>query len=160
MSEAELPPIRKVLVVALAVDAAFAAFTRDIARWWPLRTQSLTLEAATGCVLEPEEGGRLYETSDAAPPRIWGSVVTWSPPDLLTLSWGPGDLEDAPTLVEVRFGALGSQRSRVELNHGGWRSAQLERCIEHQQGWDAVLVKGYQAYVQKLAAGGVSAATA
>jgi hypothetical protein len=33
MTEAELQPIRKVLVVGLAVDEAFAVFTRDISRW-------------------------------------------------------------------------------------------------------------------------------
>jgi hypothetical protein len=65
-------------------------------------------------------------------------------------AWGPGDLEDAETLVEIRFSALGRQRSRVELIHSGWRSERLERCIDHQQGWNDVLVKGYQAYVQRL----------
>jgi hypothetical protein len=150
MTEAELQPIRKVLVVGLAVDEAFAVFTRDISRWWPLSRQSLALEQATGCVLETREGGSLYEVWDSAPAQVWGRLVTWSPPDLLMLAWGPGDLEDAETLVEIRFSALGRQRSRVELIHSGWRSERLERCIDHQQGWNDVLVKGYQAYVQRL----------
>ncbi|MEZ5875968.1 MAG: SRPBCC domain-containing protein [Hyphomicrobiales bacterium] len=154
MTDDPLRPIRKVLVVGLPVSEAFAAFTDHMGVWWPLRTHSLEHDRARECILECKEGGALFETADDAPPQTWARVTNWTPPKRLALSWAPGDLVDNPTEVTILFDPLGERRSRIELIHAGWRSAQLDRYVVYQRGWDAVLVRGFQVYALELGKAG------
>jgi hypothetical protein len=71
-------------------------------------------------------------------------------PDVLALLWQPGDIADLCTKVTLSFCPVGHQRTRVELCHAGWPRDRLERYVDHQRGWDEVLIDGYQAYVHRL----------
>jgi hypothetical protein len=90
-------PIRKTTVVPLAVVAAFDRYTRDISRWWPLRTHSFGGRSTAGCVLEPRVGGRVFEQDRIGREQAWGEVLQWQPPHGLILRWAPAGVLAAAT---------------------------------------------------------------
>lgn len=114
-------PIRKSVTVPLPCDAAFALFTRDIARWWPgQHTQS----ARTGGIpqnieIEPHKGGRITEITPQGKRILWGRIIGWEPGKYLSFSWFPGQAESEATVVAVAFTAT-RDGTRVDLTQGGF----------------------------------------
>lgn len=134
-------PLHKSVTVERPVAEAFEVFTAGIGRWWPLKDHSISGERAVNCIVEPREGGKIYEVRDDGETFPWGSVVAWQPPDHLVLTWHPG--RDAATAqeLEFRFTAAGSG-TLVELEHRGWeklgeQAEELRRGYDG--GWDKVL---------------------
>ena len=74
-----LAPIIKSIHVALPPARAFALFTRDIQRWWPLATHSVFGADAVTCGIEEHVGGQIYEADAAGRRSIWGTVTRWEP---------------------------------------------------------------------------------
>jgi uncharacterized protein YndB with AHSA1/START domain len=134
--------IRKSLSVRCPPERAFAIFTRDIGRWWPLqRGFSFDRARAHEIFLEDREGGRFYERfSDGTESEI-GRVLRCEPPRLIVFSFrAPG--WDAPTEVEIRFAAEAGG-TRVELEHRGFGAspAMQQRGKGFAGGWDIVLAE-------------------
>jgi uncharacterized protein YndB with AHSA1/START domain len=134
-------PVRKTVRVSRPVDEAFRLFTERIATWWPLPTHSVAGERAAAVVLEPREGGRIYERAEDGTIAYWGEVVVFEPPRRLVLAWQPNPDAPAPTEVEVTF-APDADGTRVDLEHRGWERlgdrAELART-EYDTGWDGIL---------------------
>lgn len=146
-------PVRRSLIVKADPQRSFAAFTANMASWWP-PTHTIGGSQKPEVVLEGRVGGRWYERSPEGAECEWGKVLVWDPPGRLVLAWQINGLwKYDPTLiseVEILFTALASGETRVDLEHRN-----LERFGEHAQrvhdavgaerGWLGIL-KTYGAY--------------
>ncbi len=136
-----IEPLRLSFEVACPVDHAFAVWTSGIATWWPA-DHTVSGDPGADVVLEPAVGGRIFERTPDGAEHDWGEVTAWDPPTRLAYLWHlRRDRADA-TDVEVRFVASGDQRTRVEIEHGGWErlGADAQTWRERNSGgWDSLL---------------------
>ncbi len=151
-----IPPVLCSIEVPLAPEAAFDLFALRLDDWWPLQSNSLGLDHAVACTLEPEVGGRIYERTAEGLESLWGRVMIWDPPRRLMFTWHPGRHETTAQQVQVRFTAQG-RGTRVTLEHGAWENAG-ERGPRlrgrYEAGWPGVL-----AHFKAKASGAVTAGT-
>jgi len=140
-SDAASVVIRNAVTVAVPVETAFRVFTEEVGSWWPLRTKSVGQEEAEDLVIEPREGGRVYERVRGGQEHLWGDILVWKPPHRLAFTWHPGRGHETSQEVEVRFTAS-SDGTVVELEHRGWDRlvATADEIPDHYvSGWDEVL---------------------
>jgi uncharacterized protein YndB with AHSA1/START domain len=134
--------IRKAVTVGVPVETAFRVFTEDVGSWWPLATKSVGQQAAETLVIEPREGGRVYERVRGGEEHDWGVILAWEPPHRLVFTWHPGRGSETSQEVEVRFASASGHGTLVELEHRGWERLveTAEEIPEHyESGWDEVL---------------------
>jgi len=139
--EVAVAPLRATVTVERPPLEAFHVFTAGVARWWPLRTHSVSRAHAVSCVIEPRPGGAVYEVQDNGERHPWGRVREWEPPQRLVLSWHPGRPAAVAQEVEIRFRAEGTG-TRVELEHRGWArlgADATEARRSYEGGWRTVL---------------------
>lgn len=127
--------VRATTEVQAPVEHAFAVFTDDIGSWWDPTHHILEGDLAE-MVFEPRVGGHVYDRGVDGSECRWARVLVWEPPTRFVISWDitpQWQLEPDPekaSEVEVRFIAVDSERTRVELEH-----RHLER---HGDGWERV----------------------
>jgi uncharacterized protein YndB with AHSA1/START domain len=134
-------PVTVTVVVERPPVEAFHVFTAGMARWWPLRSHSVSRAHAVSCVIEPRAGGAVYEVQDDGQRHPWGRVLEWTPPWRVVLSWHPGRPEAVAQEVEIRFAVEGAG-TRVDLEHRGWArlgSDAVEARKSYEGGWRIVL---------------------
>jgi uncharacterized protein YndB with AHSA1/START domain len=139
---AEIAPVVRSVVVGLPPAAAFALFTADANRWWPLATHSVFGDDAAACHLEAWVGGRFYEVHrDGVQQSEWGRVLEWDAPRRLRFSFYPGRAPSTAQAVEVVFQPKAGG-TRVTLTHSGWEKAgdRGEKLrAGYDTGWGVVL---------------------
>ena len=86
------------------MEHTFTVFVREIGTWWPASTISAGREQVRSVTVEPQRGGRVYETWRDDTVVEWGRLLTWDPPRRFTMSWM---CTPAPTEVELTFTPLG-----------------------------------------------------
>jgi hypothetical protein len=138
---AAIAPVCRSVTVRLRPLEAFALFTEELSRWWPLATHSCTGVKARRVVIEPRVGGAVTEHAADGATAPWGRVLSWEPPAHFAMSWHPATPEREATRVDVRFCDAGDGLCRVDLVHSGWearvdRPAARER---YDRGWVTVL---------------------
>jgi uncharacterized protein YndB with AHSA1/START domain len=117
-----LDPIRRSIVVRCTPQRAFEVFTQEMSSWWPLDSHSIaanTQGRAQRVVVEPHEGGRVYEVRADGTEASWGEVRTWDPPARLILAWKPNERPQPPTELEISFTEQ-ADGTTVALEHRGW----------------------------------------
>jgi Activator of Hsp90 ATPase homolog 1-like protein len=114
-----IEPLMMSFEVACSPEHAFATWTSRISNWWP-EDHTITGQAGLEVVLEPGVGGRIYERTPAGTEHEWGEVTVWEPPARLAYLWHLRRDRRQATDVEIRFVALAADRTRVEIEHGGW----------------------------------------
>jgi uncharacterized protein YndB with AHSA1/START domain len=144
----EIAPVTKTISVNRTPEEAFRIYTEGIATWWPLETHAPSGKSET-VIIEPREGGRLYERTTDGEEVEWGEVLAWEPPHRLVHSWHLG--RSIATEVELRFSAEGDG-TRVDLVHSGWErhgeyAADLR--ASYDTGWDFVFGERYGAAVRE-----------
>jgi uncharacterized protein YciI len=129
-------PVRREIRVAADAATAYAVFTAHIGSWWPLGQHSVFGASASVAF----EGDQLVERSANGEVSVWAEVVERSAPDLLRLSWHPGEGADRATDLEVTFHPDGDT-TLVRLLHTGWeRLAEPQRRADsYRQGWVLVI---------------------
>ena len=136
-----IAPVRRSVHVPVTPDIAFARFTAEIGQWWPAATHSVGQGQVAAVVLEPGEGGRLYERLEDGTEHNWGWIRAWEPPHRVVMSWHPGSEGVVETELEVRFVA-DAGGTKVSLEHRGWEvladQAQTVRD-GYESGWASVL---------------------
>jgi uncharacterized protein YndB with AHSA1/START domain len=150
--------IRKTVTVAVPVETAFRIFTEEVGSWWPLATKSVGQQEAETLVIEPREGGRVYERVRGGEEHDWGVILAWEPPRRLAFTWHPGRGPETGQEVEVRFDAASGCETLVELEHRGWERLveTAEEIPEHyESGWEEVLRR----YVEAATGAGARAGT-
>ena len=148
---AQLPPVRRQVVVPAGAEVAFAVFTDEIGTWWPVELGHSVFGAGADVSLRDRQ---VVETSPDGEQAVWGTIVDWEPPRRLRMTWHPGHGPDQATEVEVRFEPVGDQ-TLVTLEHRGW-----ERMADpwgtrraYNRGWPTVMGR----YVAKAPAQAVAA---
>jgi uncharacterized protein YndB with AHSA1/START domain len=147
-----VPPVEKSVLVRCDPARAFAAFTAEIAQWWPMQTHSVAQVQVRSVAIEPRVGGRIYETDADGTDSEWGRVLTWSPPHGLSMTWHPGRPAEPHTVVELSFAAEGDA-TRVRLVHRGWEALgdRAEAAREsYDSGWATVLVRDFAEYIRRV----------
>jgi uncharacterized protein YndB with AHSA1/START domain len=114
-----IEPLRLAFDVARPAGHAFAVWTRDIGRWWPV-DHTATGEAGLTVTLEPRVGGRIYERTADGREVDWGEVIAWEPPERLVYTWHLRRSPEEATEVEIRFVRVDDGTTRVEIEHRGW----------------------------------------
>ena len=132
-----IAPIRRQVVVSANPERAFTAWTEELAVWWPFERHSVYGAGSSAAFVD----GHLVETGPDGSQQMWGRVTTWEPGQQLSMTWHPGQNEDAATTVEVRFDAIGDDRTLVTLTHTGWenRADAAETRDEYGRGWPTVV---------------------
>ena len=143
-----IAPIVMKTSVSCPPARAFAYFTRDIARWWPLARYSCGGADAQDVRFEPHVGGGILETTRDGTTHRWGTVSAWAPGERVTFSWHPGRDDSAAQWVDVTFAATAAG-TLVTLTHGGFEKlgARAQQAkSEYENGWPAVFGRLYPAY--------------
>jgi uncharacterized protein YndB with AHSA1/START domain len=109
------------------VAHTFEAFVRTIGAWWPTHPMSVGRQHTRDVTVEPEVGGRVYETWHDGTTVEWGRVLSWEPPTRFVMSWV---LTPEPTEVELTFTGLGPLLTRVAVEHRGWEALTEEQLRE------------------------------
>jgi uncharacterized protein YndB with AHSA1/START domain len=138
---ATIAPVRKTLTVDCSPERAFDVFTTEIASWWPMTTHSIHHDKVRDVVLEPREGGEMYEVAEGGRREHWASVTAWEPPKRLVLAWRVNPETSGPTEIEITFMPDG-EGTRVELEHRNWEQAgagAAQMRDNYESGWDIVL---------------------
>jgi uncharacterized protein YndB with AHSA1/START domain len=134
-TQTEQTRVRTDVVVAASQERAFRIFTEEFDRIKPRDHNMLEVDIVES-VLEPREGGRIYDRGVDGSECAWARVLAYEPPARVVFSWDISpqwqietDLSRASE-VEVRFIAEAPDRTRVELEH-----RHLDR---HGDGWDGL----------------------
>jgi uncharacterized protein YndB with AHSA1/START domain len=143
-TQTTVEPIQRSVTVNRSVEDAFRVFTEGISTWWPLHTHSIEAMDRGGvpaeAVLEPREGGRLYERMSTGEEGYWGTITTWEPPHRIVIAWKVNPEAPAPTEIDVRFSEQAGA-TRVDLEHRGWErlgERAAEARASYADGWKEV----------------------
>jgi uncharacterized protein YndB with AHSA1/START domain len=152
-----IDPIEKIIRVPCTPDTAFAIFTRDITKWWPLGVNSVSAmdgKPARAVKLELKEGDSLTEIAHDGTVHHWGSVKVFQPGEHLQLAWHIGTPEENATLVDVHFSPAGSG-TEVKLTHTHWErmgDGAADARESYNKGWVGVFEEAYKNAAQAKAA--------
>jgi len=120
-------PSPKSIAVPVPVEEAFRAYVELAMEWVPPAHRITT--GTNSMTIEPWAGGRFYETAGDGAQAVRGTVLEWSPPTRLAMTWrvGPGwqvlaDDEHA-CHVQVDFVAQSASTTEVRVGY-----THLEHC--------------------------------
>lgn len=136
-----IEPIELSFDVRAPADHAFAVWTRDLGRWWPI-DHTATGEDGLTITLEPRVGGRIFERTRDGRESDWGEIVVWEPPRRFVYRWFLRRTAAEATEVEIRFVPTAGDATRVEIEHRGWERLGSEGPSwrdRNRGGWDSLL---------------------
>jgi hypothetical protein len=136
-----IEPLRLSYEIDCAPEHAFEVWTTRTAAWWP-KGHSVSGNADTSVVLEPREGGRIFERTPDGAEIDWGEITLWEPPRRLGYLWHINRDRSDATDVELTFVGLDDGTTRLEILHTGWErlGAQGGEWREaNTGGWNALL---------------------
>jgi len=148
-----IKPVVKSVTVKAAPERAFAAFTGNMAAWWP-ESHHIGASPFEQVVLEPRVGGRWFERAADGAETDWGKVLAWDPPRRFVLAWQISSNwaydPDLITEVEVTFTPQAGGGTEVTLEHRKLEAfgAAAEAMAEQLNGWAAII----QSFVDFVAA--------
>jgi hypothetical protein len=141
--------VRKNIRVRVPIERAFSVFVEQMETWWPAE-HHIGVNPFQSIIVEPRVGGRWYERDSEGKDCEWGTVRSWDPPRLVTLSWhlGPdwrytADLAKSSD-VAIRFTSEGPAATLVELEHSGIERhgegyEQLRMALDSPNAWTRTL---------------------
>ena len=136
-----IEPIELAFDVQASADHAFAVWTQDLGRWWPV-DHTATGEDGLIITLEPRVGGRIFERTRDGRESDWGEIVVWEPPRRFVYRWFLRRTSAEATEVEIRFVPTAGDATRVEIEHRGWERLGSEGPSwrdRNRGGWDGLL---------------------
>lgn len=138
---AAIAPVCRSVTVRLRPLEAFALFTEELSKWWPLATHSCAGASARRVVIEPRVGGAVTEHAQGGTTSPWGTVLVWDPPAHFAMTWRPAAPIEQATRVDVRFADAGEGLCRVDLVHSGWEARASGTAVRdgYERGWSTVL---------------------
>ena len=144
-----LDPIIKTIEVPCSQERAFGVFVNDMGSWWPLDTYSMSMKGgkpAKSLRIEPRQGGQIVETDDTE--HLWGTITSYDPHDSIRMDFHMGMPAETASLVEVRFTALQSGRTQVELTQSNWEGfGEMAEMLHghYGSGWVAIFELAFKA---------------
>jgi uncharacterized protein YndB with AHSA1/START domain len=123
------------VTVAVPPPLAFEIFTAEIDRWWRRGIKFRRAGARRGFLrIEPEVGGRLFESIDGDEgPHVVevGRVSVWEPPRRLCFTWRNANFAaHEQTAVDVEF-APASAGTLVTVTHRGLAALRPDHPARH-----------------------------
>ena len=150
MNTPSLPPVVKSIVVARSAADEFHLYTQDIAKWWPTLTHSIGGDRVAAVVIEGRVGGRIFERWQDGTEKLWGTILEWDAPHRVVHTWHVATDPDHSSEIELRFVAIGANRTRVTLEHRHWERMSGERAQaireNYNNGWEGVFIDKFGAY--------------
>jgi uncharacterized protein YndB with AHSA1/START domain len=152
---AETDVVRAEVGVPCSPAEAFALFALRMGSWWP-REFTWSQDSLELFGLEPRAGGACFEVGPYGFRCDWGRVLTWSPPQALTLCWQVGpDRAPEPdpskaSEVHVRIEPRDHRGSHVSVEHAGFERhgpGGNDYRAGMQKGW-AYLLERYAAHAR------------
>ena len=136
-----IEPLRLSYEIQCSPEHAFEVWTTRLSTWWP-KGHSASGNPATLVVLEPRQGGRIFERTPDGTEIDWGEITLWSPPRRLGYVWHIGSDRSAATDVELTFVDLGDGATRLDIVHTGWERLGAEGRTSREantNGWNALI---------------------
>jgi len=133
------------VTIAAPRERVFRAFTKEISLWWPFRIRK---EQAKELVLEPEIGGRLYESWGNGEGILWGTVHQYRKNERFDLVGQIGMARLAYSFVSFAFEDDGNG-TRVKLSHRGIGELDAVAEQEYGHGWKVLLGEAFRNWVEK-----------
>jgi len=123
------------VTVAVPPPLAFEIFTEEIDRWWRRGLKFRNTRGRGGFLrIEPEVGGRLFESVDGdGGPHVFevGRVRVWDPPRRLTFTWRNANFAaHEQTEVDIEF-VPATAGTLVTVTHRGWSSLPADHPARH-----------------------------
>lgn len=104
----------------------------------------------TKLIFETKESGRCYSEQEDGTECDWGTVLAWEPPRRVVFAWqitaawqfGPEVAKSSE--VEVRFTTVGTELTRVDLEHRhferlGESGRTMRAGVDNPSGWNGLL---------------------
>ena len=146
-------PIVQTVEVKAPPTIAFALFASHIGQWWP--GKGVGAQMFADIVIDPYEGGLVYEVDPEGNRTQWGTVLAWDPPGRLLIDWQLGEGwkfdERLHTDVELSFEPTASGGSRVTLTHSrleNFGAIAEDRAAQLRGGWPSK-VAGFAEFADK-----------
>jgi uncharacterized protein YndB with AHSA1/START domain len=136
-----IDPLRLSYEIRCSPEHAFEVWTTRVSTWWP-KGHSASGNPDTLVVLEPREGGRIFERTPDGSEIDWGQITLWNPPHKLGYAWHISRDRSDATDVELTFVDLGDGTTRLDIVHSGW-----ERLSTEGQVWREANTSGWGALV-------------
>jgi uncharacterized protein YndB with AHSA1/START domain len=123
------------VTVAVPPPLAFEIFTEEIDRWWRRGIKFRRTRGRGGFLrIEPEVGGRLFESIDGdGGPHVFevGRVRVWDPPRRLSFTWRNANFAaHEQTEVDIEF-VPATAGTLVTVTHRGWSSLPADHPARH-----------------------------
>ena len=137
-----LDPIIKTIEVPCSQKKAFGVFVNEMNSWWPLGRFSISMysgKPAKSLRIEAKQGGKIVEIGHDDTEHLWGTIRSYDPHAFLSMDFHMGMPAESASLVEVRFTALGNERTRVELTQSNWE-AFGEKAAMNRGGYESAWV--------------------
>ena len=146
-----LDPIICSIEVPCSQEKAFGVFVTEMGSWWPLDKRSMSLmnggKPAKSLRVDAKHGGKIVEIGHDDTEYHWGTIKSYDPHDAISMDFHMGLPPENASLVEVRFTALGNERTRVELTHSNWEAfgdmAEMMRG-GYGSGWVIIFEQAYK----------------
>ncbi len=146
-----LDPIIKTIEVPCSQEKAFGVFVNEMGTWWPLDKRSISMHSggkpAKSLRIDPKEDGKIVEIGHDDTEHLWGTIKSYDPHDSISMDFHMGLPAETASLVEVRFTALATERTRVELTQSNWEAfgemAEMMRS-GYGSGWVIIFEEAYK----------------
>jgi uncharacterized protein YndB with AHSA1/START domain len=150
-------PLVKTIEVPCDQEKAFTVFM-DLGSWWPknrFATSVMRGQTVKELRVDASDGGKIVEVASDDREHVWGTIKTYQPNSYLKMDFHiPHPTEKNPgfSTVEVRFTALGEDRTRVELTQSNWEAlGDVAEMVQsgYRQAWVMILEGAYKAACEK-----------
>ena len=101
--------------------------------------------------VDAREGGQIIEVGSDDVEVLWGTIKTYDPYSYLNMDFHiphPSEKNPGFSTVEVRFVALGEDRTRVELTQSNWEAlGDVAEMVQggYKQAWVMIFEGAYRA---------------
>ncbi len=143
-------PLVKTIEVPCGQEEAFVVFIDEMATWWPVQRFSASVKFGTqprDLRVEARVGGQIVETSKDGSEHLWGTIKRYEPYEYFSMDLHIGLPSETASLLEVRFVALGVERTRVELTQSEWeRFGEFAKMMYngYPKGWVVIFDEAYR----------------
>lgn len=147
-----MEPLVKTIEVPCSQQQAFTVFM-EMGSWWPtgkFATAAMRGQTVKELRVEAKPGGRIVEVASDGQEQLWGTIRVYEPHAYLKMDFHiphPSEKNPGFSTVELRFTALGADRTRVELTQSNWEAlGDVAKMVHggYRQAWVMIFEGAYK----------------